>query len=201
MPGSTRTIPDKSVRPLWVNQGCPVPPPHHFKVQTLKAYAAWSKANVFVETGTYQGETTMAMAPHFSKVVSIELDQALASTAQLVFSNSRNVQILQGDSGLLLPKVLADINERCLFWLDGHNCGAKTGMSKDFGPTPIVSEMQAIFAHPVKDHVIIIDDQRYFTGEWGYPTVENLLLFVNTVRPDLIVDVCMDSIRIHREKL
>lgn len=199
MPGSVRTIPDKAVRAQWVNQGCPIPPPHHFKTATLKAYADWCGAKVFIETGTYRAETTIAMAPYFTKVISIELDPALAATAQQVFANSKNVQVLHGDSGLLLPGVISEIKERCLFWLDGHNCGAGTGMSKDFGPTPIVREMQTIFAHPIRDHVIIIDDQRYFTGEWGYPTLENLLMFVNQQRPGFVVDVCTDSIRIHAE--
>lgn len=201
MPGSVRIIPDKEVRPRWVSLACPVPPPHQFKVDTLKAYAAWSGAKVFVETGTFKAQTTIAMAPSFERVFSIELEPNLAAAAQTIFSQSRHVKIIHGDSGIELPKILAELKERCLFWLDGHNCGPQTGMSATFGPTPIVPELRAIFAHPIKDHVIIIDDQRFFTGEWGYPTIENVLMFVNQTRPDLIVDICMDSIRIHPEKM
>lgn len=200
-PVPARVVPDKPVRAVWVGQVCPVPPPHNFKIDTLRAYAQWSKAKMFIETGTYKAETTTALASHFSRVVSIELDQALASAAQRIFAHSKHVKIVQGDSGLVLPKILADVNERCLFWLDGHNCGPATGMSKEFGPTPVLKELETIFAHSVKDHVIIIDDQRYFTGEWGYPTVDSLMRYIAQARPDLMVDICMDSIRIHPEKM
>ncbi len=200
MTGSPRLAPDKSLRLDWVRLGCPFPPPHEFKLATLILYRRWSGAKLFVETGTYKAETTAAMAPHFDRVISIELDPTLAAAAQQKFAKTKNVQILLGDSGLLLPKVVAELDQRTLFWLDGHNCGAGTGMSKDFGPTPIMRELETIFAHHIKDHVIIIDDQRYFTGEWGYPTIDELFRFVHRHRPDLVMDICTDSIRIHPEK-
>jgi hypothetical protein len=200
-PFPARAVADKDIRTKWVRAICPVPPPHPYKIETLQAYAQWARTKIFIETGTYKAETTTALAPHFSKVISIELDQTLASAAQRVFAHSKHVKIVQGDSGLVLPKILAEINERCLFWLDGHNCGPTTGMSKDFGPTPVMKELEVIFTHPVKDHIIIIDDHRYFTGEWGYPTMDSLVRYLQSVRPDFVIDVCMDSIRIHPEKV
>ena len=201
MPQISATVPDKIVRAYWVNGGCIVPPPHELKIESLKAYASWSRARVFVETGTYKAETTIAMAPVFSRVYSIELEPNLAAAAQKFFAHSKHVKIIHGDSGHELPKLLSELNERCLFWLDGHSCGPGTGYSQDFGSTPIMTELKAVLNHAVRDHVILIDDARYFTGEWNYPTVQQVIEVVREMRPDLVLDVCLDSIRIHPAKM
>ena len=49
------------------------------------------------------------------------------------------------------------------------------------------------------NHVILIDDVKDFTGDNGYPTIEELRSFVLQYRPGWIFEVKNGIIRIHRK--
>jgi len=136
------------------------------------------------------------MKKSFSKIISFELDQTLAAQAQKRFANDNHIQVVQGDSGKLLPDYLATIYEPCLFWLDGHYSGGIT--AKGTLETPIKNELTAILSHPVNGHVILIDDARCFTGENDYPTLDELKNFVAERKPNHKFSVEHDAIRIHK---
>jgi hypothetical protein len=133
----------------------------------------------FVETGTYLGDT-LALVSQNGKIrcVSIELDDTLYTNAQRRFSGYNNVQLLHGDSGILISKVISELREPSLFWLDGHYSGGHT--AKGNLETPIVSELKAIFNSHVKGHVILIDDVRCFDGSHDYPSLIQLLDLIST---------------------
>ena len=106
-----------------------------------------------------------------------------------------NVDIIQGDSGKVFPAILPQIEEPCLFWLDGHYSAGIT--AKGQLETPIIEELQAIFNHPEKtNHVILIDDARCFTGENDYPELSELKELVAKNLPNHIWEVKDDIIRI-----
>lgn len=127
--------------------------------QILRTYGQRYGLNVFVETGTANGDTPAALMHDFTTLYTIEVGKAQWEAARRRFKDS-NVICLHGDSGEQLPKVLAEIDEdRALFWLDGHYCGADRA-EKD---TPIMEELEAIFATGV-EHIILIDDARLFEG-------------------------------------
>ncbi|HPV52071.1 MAG TPA: hypothetical protein PLN37_08320, partial [Smithella sp.] len=147
---------------LWKLKGRPVPAPHAVKQAIVKEYEAKYRQPVFIETGTYMGEMIDAVLNLFPKIISIEFDLKLAQRAKNKYSSMRHVTILQGDSGTLLPELLAGIKEPCLFWLDAHYSGGVTGQADS--ETPIVKEIKSILEHPCSDHVILIDDAREFTG-------------------------------------
>jgi len=65
------------------------------------------------------------------------------------------VTCIEGESGSELPKVLQNIGEPALFWLDAHATGNNTA---DAGFDPLFKELDAIYRHGVKSHVILIDD-------------------------------------------
>lgn len=160
----------------WWLQGRPVPPLHEIKQDCLIELRNTYRPKVFVETGTYRGKMVFAMRPYFARVVSIELDPALADRAQGLFVGLPEVEVVRGDSAEFLPRILADLKVPALFWLDGHYSGSGTGKAgKD---TPIMEELGAIFAHPVRNHVIAIDDAHCFNGEGDYPTLSRLGEFV-----------------------
>ena len=130
--------------------------------------AVW--ARVLVETGTFLGDMMEAQRRSFDRVYSIELHPKLAADAQMRFAAFPNVTIVQGDSGTALPAVLKEINQRAVFWLDGHwSDGITARGSKD---TPILAELEAIAHSGARDSVILIDDARCFTGEGDYPTID-----------------------------
>jgi hypothetical protein len=187
---------DIEARRAWEKQGRLSPPPHIVKEELIKDFAKHFNTNILIETGTYLGDMVHAMKKSFSRVISFELDQTLAAQAQERFANDNHIQIIKGDSGKLLGELLTDINEPCLFWLDGHYSGGIT--AKGALETPIKNELTAILSHPVNGHVILIDDARCFTGENDYPTISELQSFVAERKPNHKFSVEHDVIRIHK---
>lgn len=165
------------------------------KREILKKFQRSFNLKVFIETGTYLGNTVDAMLPCVDQIVSIELDSSLATRAVVRFDGIEQVKILQGDSGRILPTVLNSIFEPALFWLDGHYSGGNTG--GDPKQTPILQEIDAILRHAIKGHVILIDDARLFVGKDGYPTLHQLVAFVAREAPSCRVNVYADIIRIY----
>src|SRR4030095_4469957 len=89
--------------------------------QTLTRYA---RGRVFIETGTYHGDTVQkALDMGFERVYSIELSRRLHEQAVARFANRPEVVLVQGGSETELPKILTQVNERAVFWLDGHASG------------------------------------------------------------------------------
>lgn len=126
----------------------------------------------FVETGTWVGAgVLMALEVGFQEIHSIELSDYFYSFSVDRFKGLTNVHIWKGDSGVILSDIIAPINEPITFWLDGHWCGddinhPSAGFAapsyKGDEYTPLMRELEAIKAHPIKTHTIIIDDVRCF---------------------------------------
>lgn len=115
---------------------------------------------IFVETGTHEGWMIDKIGSRFEQIYSIELDDRLFDLANKRFQDRPNVHLLHGDSAILIKKVLDGLHDRALFWLDAHASGAITAVN-----APVVKELEAIFAHEVKEHLIFIDDARHFDRE------------------------------------
>lgn len=164
------------------------------KAAVIRAYGARYGCRVLVETGTYHGDTVAACSANFKRVFSIELGKELAEEARTRFRQYGHIHILQGDSGVLLPAVLAVVYEPTLFWLDAHFSGSDTVCGE--GITPIVNEMSAILSVPHENHVILIDDARDFTPEKGHPPLGLFLDKVNEHFPNHRTAVEDDIIRI-----
>jgi hypothetical protein len=101
--------------------------------------------------------------------------------------------VLEGDSERRLPEVLAALDEPALFWLDAHYSADDTARGST--DTPIEAELQAVLRHPVRGHVILVDDVRSF-GRGDYPSIEAVQRLVGQLRPDLAVEVADDILRI-----
>lgn len=114
---------------------------------------------VFVESGSYYGDGIQAaIDAGFKTIYSIELDPALYMHCINRFKDNEFVNILFGDSHLILDYLLNKVNDRVTFWLDGHWAGPGTSQGKY--ESPLVQELQAIGRHYLKDHTILIDDLR-----------------------------------------
>jgi hypothetical protein len=194
-PFNDELAPDQELRRYWVNAGCTIPPPADIKCEVLGWYAKWSGARVLVETGTFRGDTTEALRHHMDLVYTIEAAPELYKAALQRFTGAKNVRLLQGDSTVMIKTVLAELKQKAVFWLDAHWCGQPT--YGEVLSAAIMGELEAIFAHSIKDHIIIIDDARYFTGHFGYPSVDYLRRWVAERRPDMAFDIAIDSFRIH----
>ena len=181
----------------WLELGKPVPPPHLVKQMTVKEYANTYRVNIFIESGTYRGDMVYAVRSVFDKIYSVELDVKLYKRAKRKFLKYDHISILHGDSAKVLPYILNSIEEPCLFWLDGHYSGGIS--AKGELETPILQELNHIFNHPVKDHVILIDDARHFIGKNGYPTTQELRSLVLSQKRDYWFEVKNDIIRIYQD--
>jgi hypothetical protein len=115
--------------------------------------------NIFIETGSYLGDgIQQALDAGFSRVISIELSEKYLKICQERFADNPNVEIVLGDSFIVLPDILKAINEPVTFWLDGHNSGGDTGFGEFM--VPLIQELNAIKEHSINTHTILIDDMR-----------------------------------------
>jgi hypothetical protein len=178
----------------WETQGRPVPPPHFVKQQTIRRFAVQYGLTILVETGTYYGDMVEAMKRDFRQIYSIELSPELHAKARQRFARDANVELIQGDSGTELQKIVNQLAQPALFWLDGHYSGGVTARGEK--DTPIFEELNQIFNSPLAGHVIVIDDARCFGTEPGYPTITELGEFIHSQRPAAKIEVADDSIRI-----
>jgi len=97
----------------WTLSGKPMPPPEAVKHRIIRAYAKKFKTPIFIETGTYRGETIHAVGHVFRRAYSIELSPELFRAARRRFANCSHVTRLEGDRGEVLSQVLNTIDEPC----------------------------------------------------------------------------------------
>ncbi len=190
-----RRIREFAARIQWEMKGRPIPLPNALKQAILLEHAQTHGIRVFVETGTYEGKTLAAMVPYFDRLYSVELGEALYVRACARFASVPKVRLFQGDSGKRLEDILAiEREERCLFWLDAHYSRGDTARGEE--ETPVCTELERIGRHPVKDHVILIDDARCFGADSGYPDIPQVEEMARRLFPDSTFAVADDIIRI-----
>jgi len=114
--------------------------------------------DIFVETGTYKGETALKMSQYFKRVYTIEASENLFKISQRNLKNSNNIVAYLGDSRKILNSIIENENN-VLFWLDAHWSGGNTYGEND--ECPVIEELNAIFKHK-KNYAILIDDARLF---------------------------------------
>lgn len=147
---------------------------------------------IFVETGTYEGDTTAQAARVFDEVHSIELSKQLYETCKKRFENAKNIFLYNGDSSKVFPHLLPNLKHgRVLFWLDGHwSTGITARGDQD---TPIMQELESIRKNNLQNSVILIDDIRefqsnvnskYMYGNRAYPDVKEMSDFIKTINKD-----------------
>jgi hypothetical protein len=177
---------------LWRLGGSSGPKmPHLLKQRVIQEYACEYDLPVLVETGTNYAHMIYAQRDHFREIYSIELDAHKVESARRKFAGKPGIHILEGDSGVVLPELLPNLKDRCLFWLDGH----------DFDiATPVKLELDALFGHSAQEHVVLIDDANWFNGRGGYPTIDELQQRVAREYPGRRMEVKDNIIRVYKPK-
>jgi hypothetical protein len=159
-------------------------PSYEVKRSIIQSYSDKFKLDVFVETGTFLGDTVEYFRNKYKQVYSVELSEELAAKATKRFSEAANVRIIQGDSGIVLEKLVTEIDRPTLYWLDGHYSSEfflgdtyiKTARTEK--DTPIVKELEVLL-HDTHQHVILIDDARLFSGRGDYPKISAIRKMVD----------------------
>ena len=142
------------------------------------------KDSLWIETGTYYGETTKLLSKISKKTISIEADKNLFETSNKILKNFKNVEILNGKSEDLLDKVISknlNFKNVCIY-LDAHLCQDHLKNTKTFGnentATPILNELEIItkYLANFEKIVVLIDDIRLFQGKsQNYPNKNTLV--------------------------
>jgi len=173
----------------WRLRGSPQPKvPHLVKQRALTGFARQFNLHVLVEGGTNLGNMINVQKNRFREIYSIERDDYLARRAAKKFAPWPHIHLFHGDSAEWMPKIVQSLKEPALFWLDAH-WGAESA--------PIRRELRCIYAHPMKNHVLLIDDARYFTGQGDYPSISDLRAQATREYPGSVVESQDDIIRIY----
>ena len=157
---------------------------------------------LWIETGTYYGETTLFLSTIAKKVVSIEADERLFKIASVKFKLFNNVEIFLSKSEEILETILIkekDFENLCIY-LDAHLCIDHIKNIETFGTknssTPIVKELKIIEQNlkNFKNIKILIDDIRLFTSNYhNYPNINEIINWCKnnqlpwTIEQDIII--------------
>ena len=76
--------------------------------------------NAIVETGTYHGQTTDALASIVKKVYTIEINGQYQQIAKSRCANKNNIDFISGSSNEIFPNLLKTLDNNTLFFLDAH---------------------------------------------------------------------------------
>ena len=109
----------------------------------------------FVETGTGVGATSAIAAGLFRRVFTIEINPEMFKRADTALNPHKNVRRYLGDSGEMLPKILAELGPKAIFYLDGHwSGGPRIGKVE----CPLLAELRLINARGAAEDCIFIDN-------------------------------------------
>jgi len=168
--------------------------PDVLKRRVLASYAQRYKLRTFVESGTYLGGTVAFMRKYCGQLYSVEYQPHLAKAAQRRFFGNPAIHIFHGNGSHWIPRIVAEVHEPALFWLDGH-FAAGTAQPGEIA-CPTLAEISAALADPRYPHVLLIDDANEFQGDGGYPTIEALQQSIASIKTDVSIEVRDNIVRI-----
>ncbi|MBI5890614.1 MAG: hypothetical protein HZB47_08045 [Nitrosomonadales bacterium] len=161
----------------WVARGYEAPSPSWIKRSVLLRLG--QEEATWIETGTFQGDTTALLAATSRAVYTIEPERTLFELAEARFRGDERVHVIHGLSETAFPSLLPTLSGKVNFWLDGHYSGGITHQ----GPTdcPVRDELASIernLAH-FDSVVVLIDDIRCFDPSnplyADYPSIDYLV--------------------------
>jgi hypothetical protein len=114
---------------------------------------------IFIETGTYMGDTIFSMEPHFDKLYTVEIKPEFYYNNKNRY-NGQKINFILGDSTYEIENICKNIKEKSIFFLDGHWSAGNTGKGeKDI---PLIEEINSIYNYFDNEAIVIIDDRRMF---------------------------------------
>ena len=135
----------------------------HFSIdpRLLALFQSKLGIQVFVETGTFHGDSIASAIPFFHTIYSVELSETLANEARERFKDHSQVHIDCNSSDTWLLKIQPQVAQLpTLYWLDAHWCAA-TDTASITSQCPLINEINAITTLSPQS-IIVIDDARLF---------------------------------------
>jgi len=124
--------------------------------------------------------------PPFDKLHTDEMDQSFSKT-QTYFDN--RLTLINGDSAVELKNILDNLDEPACFWLDAHS-GAQQ-YAKGNQDVPLLTELDHIKNHHIKNHIIAIDDAHLF-GKVQSDKQGNVVCDYSDVTFDVVKDKLLE---------
>lgn len=156
---------------------------------------------IFVEGGTYVGDTALKMSKIFDRVYNIEKSDAMFNIAMEKLKNISNVFMLKGDTRDHLRDIISN-NDNILYWLDAHWSGGLTYGEND--ECPLLDELEIIFSYD-RNQVILIDDARLFLAPppkphnfVNWPTIMDI---VEKVQKNFKITIYEDVIFLYKSEV
>lgn len=117
--------------------------------------------SIFVETGTFEGETVNKVIFLFEEIYTVELSEEYYLRSSEKFQGQKSVKVYHDSSERLLQTLCPSlIDKSVVYWLDAHWCVADN-TSGYHSQCPLLQELNAIQALNAQS-VILIDDARLF---------------------------------------
>lgn len=170
----------------WLLRGKPTRIPHIVKQRTVQEFGRRYKLRTLIETGTYYGEMVSGVNDDFARIVSIEFDPKLAAMAREQFKSRPHVEILEGSSEVMVAQALQSLTEPALFWLDA---GYFIWAGEHKSTNRLMAELESIFRHPIRNHVVLIDDVVSWGGRDGTPEAGELEHEILRKYPERMINV------------
>jgi len=140
----------------------------------------------FIETGTSYGITIFSVEPFFDKLYTVEISEKYYQLTRSRYKGNK-INFILGDSSDVFKELLPTINDKTIFFLDGHYSSGDTG--RGIKDVPLIEEIIHINNLYKNEGIIIIDDVRLFgtsiTEDWSSINKETIL----EILKDRIVDV------------
>lgn len=143
----------------------------------------YNNYNTFVETGTLHGKTTKSLSAHFEMLHTIEVYKPNYELSKENLKNISNIKQYFGSSSNILPEICKNLNDSCIFFLDGHYSEGETGFQDVH--VPLYYELDGIMKFMKNNCMIIIDDARLFekmdsSVDWSKINENQILKIVNS---------------------
>ena len=171
---------------FWFKRDFSAPSPSYVKHKVLMRNS--TKNSIWIETGTYLGETTAFLQESSRHVYTFEPEPTLFSRALSFFSKKTNVTVINSTSEKGFPKLLPEIFGEVNFWLDGHFSSGITYQGEN--DTPVLDELNNIenFRQNFTKLSVFIDDIRCFGSEDpNYANYPSLNLIVDWAKRNSLI--------------
>ena len=81
----------------------------------VSRYQSEFGVDIFVETGTYQGDTAGWASDVFDHVITVELDESLYQDAVAQYDSTNNIRFLHGKSQDELQRIVPELDGSAVF--------------------------------------------------------------------------------------
>jgi hypothetical protein len=147
---------------------------------------------VFVESGTYRGDTTAFFLRYAERLLTVEVDPRLFQRARARFADAPKVQVIEGDALVEIPRVVGELTEPPLIWLDGHYSGGETGKGAEVEPAlEIIRRLGGVAP---AGSTIVVDDLRLFGLLPDFPRLDDLIIATREAFPTATLRTGLDSL-------